>query len=68
MKKLITFALVLVMLLSIFALPAMAATNDVEPRYPVLRCGCGGTAVYAGVNGNGQTIFECQSCGNVITP
>lgn len=65
MKKLITIILVLVMLVSILALPAAAA--NVQPRYPVIACDCGGTAkpMYSG----GTIVrYVCDSCGAVYYP
>ena len=66
MKKLITVVLVLVMLVRILALPAAAA--NVQPRYPVIACDCGGTA--RGMSdGNGNILyFKCDSCGAIYYP
>lgn len=61
MKKLITIILVLVMLVSILALPAAAA--NVQPRYPAYLCPeCGGTTTRIQyVSGSGW-LYRCDSC------
>lgn len=66
MKKLITIILVLVMLVSILALPAAAA--NVQPRYPIGYCrACGNLADYRGVNtALNMYQYYCASC-NVWT-
>ena len=64
MKKLITIILVLVMLVSILALPAAAA--NVQPRYPIGYCKqCGMLATYRGMEGSNYKYY-CSSC-NVWT-
>lgn len=62
MKRLITFALVLVMLASMLALPAMA--SEIQPRYPVGYCRfCGEEAEYCGLNGNtNEYQYYCNPC------
>lgn len=62
LKKLITLALALIMLVSILALPALAA---VQRRYPAVRCPCGGVAEFCG-NNDGYAEFECRDCGRII--
>ncbi len=62
LKKLITLALALIMLVSILALPALAA---VQPHYGVVRCPCGGVAEFCG-NNDGYAEFECRDCGRII--
>ena len=64
MKRLITFALVLVMLASMLALPAMA--SEIQPRYPVGYCKyCRAEAEYCGVktvNNVKYYQYYCNSC------
>lgn len=61
MKKLITIILVLVMLASIFVLPAMAA--EIQPRYPIGYCSkCGEVAEYRGMAGSLYKYY-CEPCG-----
>lgn len=62
MKRLITFALVLVMLASMLALPAMA--TEVEARYAVVYCNnCAGEMKYMGQN-NALDAYQyyCSAC------
>lgn len=63
LKKLITLALALIMLVSILALPALAA---VQPHYGVVRCPCGGIATFCGHDAQGRDMFYCSDCGNTI--
>lgn len=63
MKKLVTLILVLVMLVSILVIPAMA--TEIQPRYPAMRCECGGYAVYCGISPDGYQMFECSTCGHI---
>ena len=63
LKKLITLALALIMLVSILALPALAA---VQPRIPSVHCPCGGVAEFCGRDAQGRDMFYCSDCGNTI--
>ena len=65
MKRLITFILVLIMLASMLALPAMA--SEVEPRYVVVHCPCGGLAEYYGIV-NGSAAYRCDTCYKIFVP
>lgn len=67
MKKLITVVLVLVMLVSILALPAAAA--NVQPRYPAHKCPlCNGGTEYRGkVNGGSSYAYYCKACDYYFT-
>lgn len=60
MKKLITIILVLVMLVSMLALPAMA--SEIQPRYPAIKCTkCGGPTTYLGMY-KGYYRYSCSNC------
>lgn len=68
--RVVTLMLVLVMAVSVLAIPAAASaayteTCSVEPRKPVLRCVCGGTLEYVG-KVNGRDCFVCDTCGRVV--
>lgn len=77
LRKLLTLVLALTILVSVFALPAMAATtehdhehecaNEVQPRYAIGPCSlCGTNTNFYGfttVNGIRYTIGKCPSCG-----
>ncbi len=83
LRKTVTALLALVMLLSVFAMPAMAAgaahdhacesQSEIQPRVPYTTCiYCGGAAkrVHFYYNNNGELIceeFECQKCGKTFT-
>lgn len=71
MKKIVTLLLALVMLVSVLALPALAATaeethvcsHEIQPRYPVMNCiYCGGTAVGMRYDSEGNLIYDCLDC------
>lgn len=77
LRKLFTLALALMMLVSVFTLPAMAATvehdheceatSEIQPRYAIGPCFyCGGRTVYCGMKWIDEvlyTITECTVCG-----
>ncbi len=77
LRKTVTLLLALVTLLSVFAMPAMAAgaahdhacdcQSEIQPRYAIGPCYyCGGRTVYSGMsNESGKlvTIATCISCG-----
>jgi len=59
-KKLIAFILVLLVLASMLALPAMA--SEIQPRYPIRLCpSCGNEAEYNGMY-NGYYKYVCDNC------
>ncbi len=78
LRKTVTLLLALVTLLSVFAMPAMAAgaahdhvcdcQSEIQPRYAIGPCYyCGGRTVYSGMelgaDKNWYTIATCLSCG-----
>ena len=76
MKKPLTLTLAPMMLLTVFALPAAAATAEdscdhahadgVEPRHPGAECiFCDGLAKKVGETNHGD-LFECQKCGKTF--
>ena len=68
-KKLFVLVLTLILLTSVFALPAMAEA-EVAPHYHIAPCVyCGGTTVYCGTtthNGIKYVITKCTVCGQYI--
>ncbi len=71
MKKLVTLLLTLVMLVSVLALPTLAATaeethvcsHEIQPRYPVATCPyCGGSAIEIGPAEGDRSYFTCTEC------
>ena len=69
MKKVITFILVLVILVSTLVLPAAATT--VQPRAPVGHCGCGSyNTEFLGIeylSGLACYRYHCLDCGNTFS-
>lgn len=74
LRKLFTLVLALMILVSVFTLPAMAATveheceaeSEIQPRVPALQCDCGGFATYVrmqDVEGVPCYVLKCSSCG-----
>ncbi len=78
LRKTVTLLLALVTLLSVFAMPAMAAgaahdhacesQSEIQPRYAIGPCYyCGGRTVYSGMTTDDDknliTIATCLSCG-----
>lgn len=81
LRKTVTALLALVMLLSVFAMPAMAAgaahdhacdcQSEIQPRIPYTQCiYCGGSAKWIRDEyQNGvfiYSIYECQACGKTF--
>lgn len=79
LRKLFTLALALMMLISVFTLPALAATvehdhdhacettSEIQPRYAIGPClYCGGVTTYSGmqmIDGVRYTVAKCVECG-----
>ncbi len=79
LRKTVTLLLALVTLLSVFAMPAMAAgaahdhacdcQSEIQPRVPYTTCiYCGGAArqIHAYYNNDGKLVWrewECERCG-----
>lgn len=66
MKKIVTLLLALVMLVSVLALPALAATNEIQPRHPAspcIYCGSHNTVFQGYVPGDsGLANYYCMDC------
>lgn len=75
-KKLLTFTLALIMLMSVAALPAMAATvepehehtEEVQPRVPYVECiYCSGSAKLVQEKYDGvHDLYQCLKCGKTF--
>lgn len=80
LRKLFTLVLALMILVSVFTLPAMAATvehdheceaaSEIQPRYPVALCiECGGTTTFLGYRveaGHTYAKLKCNDCGYIF--
>ncbi|MDO5154288.1 MAG: hypothetical protein Q4D50_13165 [Eubacteriales bacterium] len=74
LRKLFTLALALMVLVSVFTLPAMAATveheceaaSEIQPRYPIFQCSCGGAARFVKHDTDlvgDFSLYICDTCG-----
>ncbi len=66
MKKIVTLLLALVMLVSVMVLPALAATAEIQPRYPAwpcIYCGSVNTTFEGYEQGSTKdALYFCNDC------